>query len=234
AKQYGVSVKSIASASGIQANESLKVGQVLQIPGSSGQASMQSSSTQQASEAHYTVQRGDTLSSISHRYHVSVRSLKQANGLTSDRIRVGQTLSIPGSVASASTSQASQVSTQSNANSTTHEIQRGETLSVIATRYGVSVSDLMAWNNIEDPRRLQVGQELVLHASTKVPASTSEVAVTSSTKNVGEGEVVSVPVVEAVEIETVEEDALPEDFGDDSIFDTSDSVPVVPIESTQS
>ena len=44
----------------------------------------------------YTIVRGDTLSTIARRYGVSSRALKARNGLSSDRIRVGQVLLIPG------------------------------------------------------------------------------------------------------------------------------------------
>lgn len=41
-------------------------------------------------------------------------------------------------------------------------VQRGDTLSGIAKRYGVSASVLQEVNGIEDPRRLQVGQALII------------------------------------------------------------------------
>jgi N-acetylmuramoyl-L-alanine amidase len=43
----------------------------------------------------YTITRGDTLGQIARRYEVSLRSLRNANGLSGDRIRVGQVLRIP-------------------------------------------------------------------------------------------------------------------------------------------
>jgi len=46
--------------------------------------------------------------------------------------------------------------------SRTHRVDRGQTLSGIAARYGVGVSDLMATNGITDPRRLRAGQRLDL------------------------------------------------------------------------
>ncbi len=44
----------------------------------------------------YTITRGDTISTIAERYGVSSRSLKTHNGLSSDKIRIGQVLEIPG------------------------------------------------------------------------------------------------------------------------------------------
>jgi N-acetylmuramoyl-L-alanine amidase len=45
----------------------------------------------------YTIARGDTLSGIAVRYGTSTRRIKQANGLSGDRIRVGQVIVIPAS-----------------------------------------------------------------------------------------------------------------------------------------
>jgi N-acetylmuramoyl-L-alanine amidase len=43
----------------------------------------------------HTIQRGDTLSGIAQRYNVSTSRLREVNGLSSDTIRIGQTLVIP-------------------------------------------------------------------------------------------------------------------------------------------
>ncbi|WP_288132371.1 N-acetylmuramoyl-L-alanine amidase [Microbulbifer sp.] len=43
----------------------------------------------------HTIARGDTLSGIAARYNISVSELKQANGMQTSMIRVGQTLTIP-------------------------------------------------------------------------------------------------------------------------------------------
>ena len=51
----------------------------------------------------YTVQSGDTLSKISRQTGVPVATLRQANGLSSDSIRIGQTLSLGGAAAPATT-----------------------------------------------------------------------------------------------------------------------------------
>jgi N-acetylmuramoyl-L-alanine amidase len=45
--------------------------------------------------ARYTISRGDTLSEIAARYGTSTRRLREANGLQSDVIQVGQTIVIP-------------------------------------------------------------------------------------------------------------------------------------------
>lgn len=45
----------------------------------------------------HTIRRGETLSGIANRYHVSVIDLRRVNELKSDKIRVGQVLTIPAS-----------------------------------------------------------------------------------------------------------------------------------------
>ena len=44
----------------------------------------------------------------------------------------------------------------------THTVVRGDTLGRIARARGVSATELAKWNNVRDPRRLRVGQELRL------------------------------------------------------------------------
>ena len=46
-------------------------------------------------EVRYVIARGDTLSEIADRYNTSTAAIRRANRLSSDKIRVGQTLSIP-------------------------------------------------------------------------------------------------------------------------------------------
>jgi len=45
---------------------------------------------------------------------------------------------------------------------TTHIVQPGETLSAIGRQYGVSVEAIVYVNDLEDPSRIQVGQELII------------------------------------------------------------------------
>ncbi len=51
-----------------------------------------------SSQTKYTIKRGDTLSGIAIRYHVSLVDLRKVNGLRSDVLRVGQVLIIPATV----------------------------------------------------------------------------------------------------------------------------------------
>ena len=50
---------------------------------------------QPARQVRHVVSRGDTVSEIAERYNVSTTAIRQANKLSNDKIRIGQTLSIP-------------------------------------------------------------------------------------------------------------------------------------------
>jgi LysM repeat protein len=57
------------------------------------------------------------------------------------------------------------------ANSSTHIVTRGETLTSIAKMYKVGVDDLQKFNHIEDGRKLQAGQTIFIPASPTPAAS---------------------------------------------------------------
>lgn len=44
--------------------------------------------------------------------------------------------------------------------SKTHVVRKGENMTAIARKYGVSVKQIVKWNNIKDPSKLRVGQKL--------------------------------------------------------------------------
>lgn len=86
-KRYGVSVDRLKAANGLRRN-TIRVGQDLVIPSVSNQKAASESKV-------YRVRSGDTLSEIARRYGTTVSKLRSANGLTSNRLRIGQELKIP-------------------------------------------------------------------------------------------------------------------------------------------
>ena len=119
------------------------------------------------------VENGDTLSALAARHHVPVSVLRSTNNLNSDVIRVGQKLRLPRDeqllvdplyVAAANELQKLQSGLIASER-ITHKVRPGESLSVIARRYKVSVRELQAWNNISDPRKLRAGRSLTLFQS---------------------------------------------------------------------
>ncbi len=119
------------------------------------------------------VESGDTLSALAARHHVPVSVLRSTNDLQGDVIRVGQKLRLPRDeqllvdplyVAAASELQRLQSGLIASER-VTYKVRPGDSLSVIARRYKVSVRELQSWNSISDPRKLRAGQTLTLFHS---------------------------------------------------------------------
>jgi membrane-bound lytic murein transglycosylase D len=139
------------------------------------------SSARAGRDATHVVRRGETLGGIARRYGTSVATLMRLNGLKKSVIYAGQVIVVRG--AAASTSRSARASTaarrpasaapRGGAASATpraparsaakvHVVRRGESLSVIARRYGTTVSALRALNGmtgdgIRAGQRLRVG-----------------------------------------------------------------------------
>jgi LysM repeat protein len=91
ANLYGISIEQLAEANGITNTSILYIGTRLQLSGETFVVE-----TGEGSATH-TVATGDTLGSIAASYGVSVSDIAAANGIEDiNRIRVGQTLKIPG------------------------------------------------------------------------------------------------------------------------------------------
>lgn len=148
AQRFGVSRYDLARVNGISPHAYVYVGQRLRIPSRGG--------TSRPGERVYVVRWGDTLSGIARRFGVSLHALAQANGLSvHSYVYVGQRLRIPDGAASTP-------SPPSSSGRRVYIVQRGDTLSGIASRFGVSVSTLARVNNIRNPSRIYVGQRLII------------------------------------------------------------------------
>lgn len=91
----------------------------------------------------YTVKKGDTVYDIAAQYGVTMDAILAQNGLqATDHIMIGQVLQIP--LAAASTT----VSTSASAVSRTYTVQSGDTLTSIASVYGLTADELAAMNGI--------------------------------------------------------------------------------------
>lgn len=108
----------------------------------------------------YTVQSGDTLSSIASRYGTTVQELVDMNGLSNPN------LIYPGEVLRIATNSTVHGSETRGTGSIIYTVQRGNTLSQIASTYGVSVSHIVEINNIANPNLIYPGQKLRITEST--------------------------------------------------------------------
>jgi len=101
AKAHSISVRALADANPGVDSARLKIGQTLQVPLGPGTATAASAlsaglaSTTSQPRSLYVVKSGDTLSSIAKAKGTTVKALKAANGLSSDRVVAGRKLKIP-------------------------------------------------------------------------------------------------------------------------------------------
>lgn len=110
----------------------------------------------QSGDITYTVQVGDTLSEIALKYNMNIAELAAINGIANpDLIFAGRTLTIP----TDDTNAASAIDTST---SETYTVQPGDTLGVIAARFGMRTARLAQANAIADVNVISVGQKLLI------------------------------------------------------------------------
>ena len=134
ANKYNTTVEKLKSVNNLKTN-TLSVGQKLVIPSIS--VSPEVSDT-------YIVQKGDSLWSIANKFNMTVSELKNLNNLTNNLLSIGQVLKIKDSYSNGET---------------TYTVQKGDSLWVIANKYGITTEELKSYNNLTS-NLLSIGQVL--------------------------------------------------------------------------
>ena len=102
-----------------------------------------------------TVQKGDTLYSLSRTYNIPIRDIIETNHLTPPyTLYVGRVLRLP--VARY------------------HTVAHGDTLYSISRRYNVDITTLSKLNNLREPYTLSIGQKLALPASVSANSTSAQ------------------------------------------------------------
>ncbi|MEX0274053.1 MAG: LysM peptidoglycan-binding domain-containing protein [Flavobacteriaceae bacterium] len=111
----------------------------------------------------YRVRSGDYLGKIAERYGVGVSQIKRWNGLRSNRLQVGQRLTIyPKRKSSRNVTSTAIPKKRSSSGSKVHTVRRGDSLWAISKKYpGISIEDLRKWNGISG-NQLKPGTKLKL------------------------------------------------------------------------
>ncbi len=168
AKQYHTTADIIKKVNGLSGNM-IRVGDFVMIPVALKEldayslskdqrlASLQNRA-QSSTKVTHTVQSGDTFWDLSRKYKVSTRDLAKWNGMApGDTLRPGKKLVIwqGGDKPKADDS--------AIVRSLTYTVKPGDSLSRIANKFNVKVSDITNWNDLSKKRYLQPGQKLKLH-----------------------------------------------------------------------
>jgi membrane-bound lytic murein transglycosylase D len=112
----------------------------------------------------HKIRRGENLGLIASKYGVSVNQVRDWNNISGNRILAGQRLRIytDGSAIMSSNERSS--TTNSNTNLYKYKVKRGDTISEIAERFGVSISLVKKWNNISG-NHIVAGKTLKIYGS---------------------------------------------------------------------
>jgi len=146
ARRHGVSCQDLIAENGLGPRAVIRVGQLLAIPGGVAAAASGSAAAASATGGEYQVRPGDSPCGIARRHGVSCGALLAANGLSqSSTIHPGQTLTVPGSSASAD-----------------YLVRRGDTPCGIARRHGVSCDALLDANGLGRRSTIHPGQTLTI------------------------------------------------------------------------
>lgn len=134
----------------------------------------------------HVVKKGENLSIIAKKYHISVKQLKTWNNLKSDNLSIGQKLIVYSSgapMAQAGNAKPVERSTTQK----THVVKSGETLGKIAQKYKCSVTDLKKWNNLKSTT-IKVGQKLKVYPPEENTTSSKSTANGNVTYTVKSGD----------------------------------------------
>lgn len=163
---YGVPMEKILFFNGMDSPSALWVGQPVLVPvpatpGPPPSAAAPAPIVVDPNATSHQVRQGDTLYSISRAYDVDVQTLATHNRLQDvGRLFVGQTLSLPRNPPTAPAVGTSQSMPRSS--SVIHTVTLGDSLNSIASRYKVTVRDLMLLNGLDHASLIWVGQNLAL------------------------------------------------------------------------
>ena len=189
ARRYGISTSELIEANPRLKSRSPRAGQHLIIPLGGPMSTVVARRIAEPDvevAQFHRVRRGETLSRIALRYHVSQRQLRAWNRMgTRSALRVGQRVRISPPASQRARQAQSRVAsrggathvtrlagragttsqvTPKKASAGTHVVRRGETLTGLARRYGVSVQALRMANGMSERAQLKAGTAL------KIPA----------------------------------------------------------------
>jgi len=136
-------------------NDRLRIRQVLLIPHAGDNGSYASSAPKSGAQEprYHTVSRGDSLWSIAKQFNTSIKRLRETNKLSSNTLQLNERLVVGSKNAEVKSKHVRKLS---------YRVRRGDSLSLIASRFDVAISDITGWNKIGRSALLQPGQRLTL------------------------------------------------------------------------
>ena len=178
AELYHTTLASIRSANGIRGN-TIRAGQYLMIPVATKALSAYSQSADARREKKQNTQRsgnrvdhivasGESFWTISRRYGVGLRELAAWNGMAPrDTLSIGQKLvvwtrqAVPGKA----------ITSNGTTRKLNYTVRSGDSLYLIASRFRITIDDLVRWNKIDRNKILRPGQKLTMYVDVTAQSS---------------------------------------------------------------
>lgn len=174
AQKFGVTIVQLKKWNNLS-TESIAIGKTLTLHGKESAASLGDNAPRKASNViRYTVKTGDTIGEIAEKFKVSADDIKEWNNLKNNNVVLGKSLKIYSDNDAAKVSEKKNVKTAKNETASKekpeskqtgsakiYKVKDGETLSAIATKFDVTVSELQEWNELNGTKIVE-GQMLVI------------------------------------------------------------------------
>lgn len=161
-KRYGITVADIVTANKLKSKHKLSVGQSLVIPvpmadgrsektARKSESSLSSKPLPKADGKEYTIKSGDTLWDLAKKFGVTTSEIRQANRMGAhDKLAIGKQLVVP---------TAEKVSSN-RGGAFWYTVRSGDTVLRIATKFGVTIAQVLSFNALDNPHRIRVGQKI--------------------------------------------------------------------------
>ncbi|WP_417365083.1 LysM peptidoglycan-binding domain-containing protein [Glutamicibacter arilaitensis] len=177
ANKHDMSLSELLSKNDISASKVIFPGNKLKVKGSASSSSNSSKSQKTSSSSgssSYTVKNGDTLGSIAIKHNMSLSSLLSKNDISASKVIFpGDKIKVSGSSSSSSSSKSSQKKSSSSASSS-YTVKSGDTLSGIASKHGMSLSELLKANDISASKPIFPGSKIKVSGGSSSSSSSSK------------------------------------------------------------
>jgi membrane-bound lytic murein transglycosylase D len=160
-KKYGIRVTDLRNLNDLAMDDdNIKIGQELKISKTSAAVAANKKAKDARNNEEYDepvakgkskvvkhkVLKGETLAQIADDYNVSMDEIKKMNKLRKNKIVLGQTLKIKTTQTKRGSASSDLAANSKNKRKIIHKVKKGENISTIASKYGVSESEIKAWN----------------------------------------------------------------------------------------